>query len=146
MRDAGGLGRADQRMNVVFMTVNAAVGQQAHDVQRRVLGLGDRRAQHRVGGETAVLDVAVDAADVLLHHAAGADVQMADFRVAELAGGQADEIFRGIDGAVGKVWRRRFQLGIEACRIALSSPSVRWPKPSRINNNTGLMDFMAFTF
>jgi hypothetical protein len=47
------------------------------------------------------LDQRVDAGDVHLHDAAGADVEVADFAVAHLAVGQADEVVAGLDQRVG---------------------------------------------
>jgi broad specificity polyphosphatase/5'/3'-nucleotidase SurE len=46
-------------------------------------------------------DQGVDARDVHLHDAAGADVEVADFAVAHLAVGQADEVLAGADEGVG---------------------------------------------
>ena len=101
--NAGRLCAFDQCVNVVLMAVHATIGQQAHQVQGAALLLGgrDRLRQHRVGGQRAGLDVAIDAADVLLHDAAGADIEVADFGVAELAGGQADIVLGGVQRTVG---------------------------------------------
>ncbi len=56
--------------------------------------------QRGVGVEAAVLDGQIDFGQVLVHHAPGADVQMADFRIAHLAVGQADMQFGGVDQGV----------------------------------------------
>ena len=49
-----------------------------------------RRAQRGVAEEAAVLDRLVDADEILLHDSAGAEVEVADLRVAHLALRQAD--------------------------------------------------------
>jgi hypothetical protein len=46
--------------------------------------------QHRILEEGAVLDRVLDAREVLLHHRAGAEVEVADLAVAHLALGQPD--------------------------------------------------------
>ena len=57
--------------------------------------------QRRVGEEFAVLDHQLDAGDVHVDDAAGADVEMADFAVAHLPVGQADEVAAGLNQRVG---------------------------------------------
>ncbi len=52
--------------------------------------------------EFAGSDHRVDARDVHLHDAAGADVEVADFAVAHLPVGQSDEVVGGLDQRVGK--------------------------------------------
>ena len=56
-------------------------------------------------------DELVDARDVHLHDAAGADIQMADFAVAHLALGQADERAGGVDQRVGKILEQAVVIG-----------------------------------
>ncbi len=51
--------------------------------------------------EFAILDHQVDARDVHVNDAAGADVEMPDFAVAHLPLGQADERPAGVDQRVG---------------------------------------------
>src|SRR6202040_1733087 len=71
--------------------VDATRGDQAHQVYRVALGGRPHGgAQHRGGGETTVLDGAVDSGEVLEHDAAGADVEVTDLGVPLLALGQAD--------------------------------------------------------
>jgi hypothetical protein len=84
MRHAGGLGGTDQRKDVIFVAVDAAIGQQSHDVQCRAFGLLDGLLQYRVLVEAVFFDIAVDTADVLLDNPTGADIQVTHFRVAEL--------------------------------------------------------------
>ena len=57
-------------------------------------------AQCRIGEEAAILDRHIHAAEILIDHASGADVEMPDFGVAHLMGRQAHEFFRGIDQGV----------------------------------------------
>ena len=51
--------------------------------------------------ELAVLDHQLDAGAVHVHDAAGADVEVADFAVAHLPVGQADEVAAGVNERVG---------------------------------------------
>ena len=74
------------------MAVHAAGAEQAENVQGAVRAL-DRRAgaeQRGVGQEAAIGDRGVDARQVLIDDAPGADVHVADFRIAHLAVRQAD--------------------------------------------------------
>jgi hypothetical protein len=61
--------------------------------------LADPRQEALQGGlarQRAVGDGLVDARQLLHHHAAGAEIDMADLGVAHLAGGQADMELRGL--------------------------------------------------
>ena len=96
---------AQQRVEMLLVRVNAAVGDQAEEMQ---LPSALARALHGLhdGGillELARGDQRVDARDVHLHNAARADVQVADFAVAHLPVGQADKMLRGADQRVGKL-------------------------------------------
>ena len=62
--------------------------------------LRERRRQRRVLEEGAVLDRPVDPLQVLVEHAAGADRQVADLRVAHLAGRQTDGLAGGLQRRV----------------------------------------------
>ena len=53
--------------------------------------------------DVAVGDCAADARQILHDHAAGADIEMADFGIAHLAVGQADVVARGVQKAVRPV-------------------------------------------
>ena len=64
------------------------------------LQLGDQVGQRRGLGEAAVGDRVADAHQFLLHHAAGADVHVADLGVAHLAVGQADVAAGGVQQGV----------------------------------------------
>ncbi len=57
--------------------------------------------QHGMREQFAVLDHQVDAGDVHVDDAAGADVEVADLAVAHLAFGKADERAAGVDERVG---------------------------------------------
>ena len=77
---------------VVLMAMHATVGQQAHDVHGLALGnsLVDRRAKGRVFEELAIADRFGDTGEVLIHHAASAQVHVANLGVAHLPVRQAD--------------------------------------------------------
>ena len=77
---------ARERRDVVLVRMHAAGRHQAHDVDGAAArfhfrGEGGERA---VGCERAVGDRLVDARQVLHHDAAGAEIHVADFRIAHL--------------------------------------------------------------
>ena len=96
---------AQQRVQMLLVRVHAAVGDQAEEMQlpaafaRALHGLHDRRVLLELAGRNQ----RVDARDVHLHDAPGADVQVAHFAVAHLPVGQADEVLRRADQRVGKL-------------------------------------------
>ncbi|MNV82321.1 hypothetical protein D3C71_1760470 [compost metagenome] len=93
------------------MTVHAARRQQAEQVHRAAAAPGaiDQVEQRRIGGELAGGDRPVDAREVLVHHAAGAEVHVAHFGVAHLPLGQADGGPRGGDPAMRKALQQAVQ-------------------------------------
>ena len=64
---------------------------------------GHRFFERGVGEEGAIQNALVDAGDIHLDDAAGADVQMAHFAVTHLPGGQADPGSGGFDEGPGVV-------------------------------------------
>ena len=58
--------------------------------------------EERLALEFATGDELVNAGDVHVHDAAGADIQMADFAIAHLSFGEADSGAGGVDERVGK--------------------------------------------
>ncbi|MNE46637.1 hypothetical protein D3C80_1409860 [compost metagenome] len=82
-------GHGDQ---VILVTVHAAIGQQAEDVHGLAgsHGLVDRAAEYGVVEEFAVLDGLGDPGKVLVHHATGTEVHVADLGVAHLPVRQTD--------------------------------------------------------
>ena len=97
--------RPEQGVEMALVGVDSAIGEQAEQMQLAIAlaganhGLGD----HRVRGELAAGNQRVDAGDVHVDDAARADVEMADFAVAHLAVGQADEVIGGMEQGVGKL-------------------------------------------
>ena len=110
--EAVSLGRAQESVEMLLVGMDAAIGEQADQVQGPlafagvVHGLGDGWEV----GELIVDDEGIDAGDVHADYAAGADVEMADFTVAHLAVGQADEVLTGADEGVG-VFREQLVVG-----------------------------------
>ena len=94
-------GHAQQRIKMVLVGVDAAIGKQSAEVKpaaaaaRVFHGL----KQHRVAEQLAVFDHQVDLGDVHIHHAPGADVEMAHLAVSHLPAGQPD-VLRGVTGLV----------------------------------------------
>jgi hypothetical protein len=86
-----------------LLRVHAAVGDEAEEVQASLAGAGVLHGveQHRMLEKFSVLDHQIDAGDVHVHDAAGADVEMANLAVAHLAFGQADERAAGVNERVG---------------------------------------------
>lgn len=72
--------------------MHAAVGEQAEDVHRLAgpRGLVDGGADGRVGEELAIANRLGHSSEVLIHHAPGAQVHVADLGVAHLSVRQAD--------------------------------------------------------
>ena len=75
-------------MQVLQRGVHAAVGDEPDQVHPPAAGSASRSTSLR--GQRAVGDRVVDAHEILAHDGAGAEVQMADLRVAHLPLGQAD--------------------------------------------------------
>ncbi len=86
-----------------LLRMHAAVGHQPEQVQpalarARVL---HRVEQHRMRKEFAVLDHQIDAGDVHVNDASGANVKMPDFAVAHLPLGQTNKRPTGVNERVG---------------------------------------------
>ena len=97
---AGGLGGTEHGVEVGFVAMHPAIGQQAQDVQGVLAGGGKGLGQHCITGKGVGFDVEVDAADVLLHHAPRPNVQMPHFGVTKLPFGQPHRVLGGFDGGV----------------------------------------------
>ena len=94
--------------------MDAAVRNQAEEMQ---LPPGFARALHglhngRVLFELARGDRGVDAGDVHLHNAAGADVQVAHLAVAHLPVGQPHKVVAGLDERVGILAQQLVVVGL----------------------------------
>ncbi len=109
---------AQQRVEMFLVRVHAAVGDKSEQMQLRAAlarplhGLHDRRLFR----ELPCGNQRVDARDVHLHNAAGADVQVADFAVAHLPVGQADKVIGGLDQRVGKLAQQLVVSGLAGQR------------------------------
>ena len=91
-------GELEQCLEVVHVRVDAAVGHEPQQVD--VAALREGGPDGRVFLERPVRDRAVDPLKVLVEHAAGADRQVADLRVAHLRRRKADRFARGFDRGV----------------------------------------------
>jgi hypothetical protein len=82
--------------------MDAAVGEQAPEMERAVarLEIGEEFDQRRIRRQRAVGDRLVDPGQFLVNDPARAEVQVADFAVAHLPGGQADVLARGAEPAL----------------------------------------------
>ncbi len=90
-------------VEVFYRRVNAAVRRQAHKMNVRALLLGVLESLHDLGifEDRAVGARAVDLHQILIHHAARADIEVAHLRVAHLTVGQTDVFAVGAQLRVG---------------------------------------------
>ena len=95
------MSEADHRDELILMAVDAAVGNKSDEVESAGLPFFESGGEDRVLCERAFGDGFVDARKVLIHDAAGAEIQVTDFRVAHLSIGQADIETRGAEEALG---------------------------------------------
>ena len=102
IRDAGRGRQFDHGGDLQLMAVHPARRQQAEDVQCRMIRTrgGGSLIQHRIGEKLAVINRGFDARVILVNHATRPDVEVADFRIAHLRGGQADPFLGGVDGGM----------------------------------------------
>ena len=128
-------GELDRRLDVLPAGVDAAVGDQAEQVQaaaRAAAGALAGGEQRLVLEEAAVGDGVVDPGQVLLDDRAGAEVEVADLGVAHLPLGQADVGALGGELGVRELAQRRSKTGVSASEIALPGPGSASPQPSRM--------------
>ena len=97
--DAALHGMLDERIQVLVAGVHAAIGEQAHEVQRgtRRLCRLDSIVDHGVIADGAGAASHIDTRELLMHHAAGADVEMPHLGVAHLTLRQAHGLSRGFE-------------------------------------------------
>ncbi len=96
-------GSAKEGVEVLLVGVDAAVGDEAEEMKLAAAVLGALHGSDDGGVllEFVFRDELVDAGDVHVDDAAGAEIEVADFAVAHLAVGQADEVLGGADEGVG---------------------------------------------
>ena len=83
-----------------LVAVHAAGRQQAQHMQRVGFAHLNRLHHHRVSAKFAGFNRMFNFRVILIHHAAGADVHVADFGIAHLPRGQAHHFFRSVDNGV----------------------------------------------
>ena len=112
--DAVLLGHAQDGVQMGLLRVDSAVREQAEKMQAPIAGarFGHGFEKRRVLLELAGLDHHVDLADVHVHNAAGADVEVADFAVAHLPRRKADKTSAGVDERVGKFSQQLVVVGL----------------------------------
>src|SRR6266403_2402397 len=84
------LGHFQQCEEMIDVRVHAAIAEQAHQVQSTLAATLHRLLEKRHVLQLLVGDEQVDAGDIHVYDAAGADVEVPDFTIAHLALGQAD--------------------------------------------------------
>ena len=90
-------------VDVFFVAMHSAIGQQSHDVQCLAAAPGGFHClgQGGIGEKIATADGAIDAGEFLVDDTAGADVEVAYLGVAHLPAWQSHRRFGRIDGGVG---------------------------------------------
>ena len=126
-RRAAGGRELDHRVDLPLVAVHSAGREKTEHVQRRAARAGrlDGADERRIARELSRFDRAVDSRVVLVDDAAGADVEMPDFRISHLSARQAHGELGGVDG---RVRARRQELvpvrllragdGVVGCRLA----------------------------
>ncbi len=102
VRDTGRGRQFDHGGDLQLVAVDPTRRQQPEDVQCRAIRArgGGSLIQHRIGEKLAVFNRGLNARVILVNHATRPDVEVADFGIAHLRGGQADPFFRGVDGGM----------------------------------------------
>ena len=91
----------DERDEVILVAVHAAIGDEAEQMEARAFAPCAKAClEHRVAGEVAFGHRFIDAREILVNDAAGAEIEVADFGVAHLAFRQADVEAAGAEGGV----------------------------------------------
>jgi hypothetical protein len=101
-RHAGGGHAARERSDMRLVGMHAARRNKAEQVAGAAIGLqlGDQIGQGTQRRQAAVGNRRIDADKILHHHAAGSEIHVSDFGIAELAFGQANFQRRGLEQAV----------------------------------------------
>jgi hypothetical protein len=99
-RDSLLLGHAQQGEKVLQLGMNAAVADEAHQVELVFAATLHPFKQQMLAKEISRGDHLIDARDVHLNHAAGAHIHVTDFAIAHLSFGQANERAGGMDQRV----------------------------------------------
>ena len=112
-----------QRRGMILMRMHAARRDQAEQMAGAAarFELLDEIDERRRARDLAAGDRGADARQILHHHAAGADIEMADFGIAHLAVGQADVLAGGVQKAV----RQALPQPVEGRRLGLADGVVR---------------------
>src|SRR5208283_1376417 len=96
------LGHFEESEEVVDVGMHTAIAEQADEVELALAAALHGLLEERDLIELLVGDEEINAGDIHVHDAAGADVEVADFAVAHLAHGEADGGAGGLDEGVGK--------------------------------------------
>ena len=131
------LGHLQQGEEVIDVAVDAAIGQQAHEMQGAaplpavVHGLHESGVLEEVPG----LDVPGDTGQVLEHHTACADVGVAHLAVAHLPLGQTHVQTGGLQAAAGAVPEDPVQIGLGGVGDGVARP--RRGQAKAVHNDKG---------
>jgi hypothetical protein len=83
--------------------VDAAVGDEADEVEAPARSGGDGFLENFIAGERAVADGKVDAGEFLIDDATGAEVEVANLGISHLSFGEADLKTAGLESAPGVI-------------------------------------------
>src|SRR5882762_5254198 len=101
------LGHFQQCEQMIDVRVHAAIAEQAHQMQSTLAATLHGLLEKRHVLHLLVGDEQVDAGDVHVYDAAGADVEVADFTIAHLAFRKADVRARSMDQRIRKFLEQR---------------------------------------
>src|SRR6202030_3702981 len=87
---------------MIYVRVHATVAKQTHEMQLTPTAALHGLLKERHTLQLLIGDEQIDARDVHVHDSAGADIEVADFAVAHLAFGEANEGAGGVDQRIGK--------------------------------------------
>ena len=123
------------------MAVHAAVGHQADEMERRAVfqAVVHSAGKRLVFKKSRRLYGLCDAGQLLIDHAARADVRVSDFVVAHLAVRKADVHAGGADCGIGIGGKNAVEIRVDAARTALSFSPALTPNPSMIIRIKGFL-------
>ena len=120
--DAVLLGHLQQGEEVMDVGMDPAIADQPEQMELLGVGALHRAQEQLVAEEFARGDGQVNAGDVHIDDAAGADVEMADFAVAHLPLGQADVGAGGVHEGVGEFFQQFIPGGLAGERDGVGLP------------------------
>ena len=104
-------GKPQKREKMIELAVNAAIGDQSHQMERSLPCRLQYLSYFLVAEKIARFDGFVDAGNVLMNHTPGPDIEMADFAVSHQAFGKADSRSARLQGNPGVASKKLLESG-----------------------------------